>query len=255
MKLCFKTVSYVFSKILIMLISVFTLVLIACPATNVFNCSDHKGYAPRTIVYHSVTHSAPDKFDYLFVRPNDFEDQLKLLKELEFQTLFADEWHMTETPSVIITFDDGYEDNYIVVFPLLKKYNVKATVFIIADMIGKESYLSESQIIEMYDSGLVSFQSHTLKHENLLNLTKEELTNDLRLSALRIKDILGYDVKAISYPNGAYNHLVVSTASQFYSFGYTTDTNFDSDGVMSITIPRSYIARDCKLNEFLRIIS
>lgn len=130
------------------------------------------------------------------VKPDVFEEHLKILKEKNMNTITLSEYGKKETPknSVLITFDDGYYDNYKIVFPLLKKYNMKATVFLNTLYIGEkrwgetkieingtanynaikkynalgdgttEQYMTWSEIKEMYDSGLVDFQAHSHKH-------------------------------------------------------------------------------------------
>ena len=130
------------------------------------------------------------------VKPEVFEEHLKILKEKNMNTITLSEYGKKETPknSVLITFDDGYYDNYKIVFPLLKKYNMKATVFLNTLYIGEkrwgetkieingtanynaikkynalgdgttEQYMTWSEIKEMYDSGLVDFQAHSHKH-------------------------------------------------------------------------------------------
>ena len=67
---------------------------------------------------------------------------------------------------VILTFDDGYDDNYTELFPLLQKYNAKATIFVIPKAIGTPHKMTAEQIYELSRSGLVSIQSHTYSHGN-----------------------------------------------------------------------------------------
>lgn len=130
------------------------------------------------------------------VTPELFEEHLKILKEKNMNTITLKEYGDGNIPnnSFLITLDDGYYDNYSVVFPLLKKYNMKATVFLNTMYIkdkreekteillngeanyqamkrfletgdGRtEQYMSWEEIKEMYESGLVDFQAHSHKH-------------------------------------------------------------------------------------------
>ena len=201
------------------------------------------GTAPTVLTYHLVSDEVFGNDDYLFVRPSEFEEQLKLLSDRGYSFLFADEWGINDTPSVIVTFDDGYTDNYTEMFPLLKKYNAKATIFLISDMIGKDYYLTEEQIKEMVDSGLVSFQSHTAGHSQLHDLTEEELRSELNGSIQAIERITGEKVNAISYPNGKYSYSMLDTVAEYYSFGYTTEHPPVVLMYGEYNIPRYYIGR------------
>jgi len=85
---------------------------------------------------------------------------------------------------IVITFDDGYLDNWIYAFPLLKKYSLKATIFVSPEFVdGREiirgddaspGFLSWSEMREMVASGLIDIQSHTLTHTKYF--TSDRLT-------------------------------------------------------------------------------
>ena len=152
------------------------------------------------------------------VTPELFEKHLKVLKEKGIATVTLTEYGegKLEGDSALITLDDGYYDNYSKVFPLLKKYNMKATVFLNTLYIkesrdekteillnGKanyeamkkyvetgdgttEQYMTWAEIREMYQSGLVDFQAHSHKHtavfvsdkiEGFFNGDEEDITD------------------------------------------------------------------------------
>ena len=91
----------------------------------------------KVLLYHLVSDETYGPNEYLFVRVADFESQLAEIKRLGYETVFADELSQTRGKKcVVLTFDDGYEDNFTNVLPLLEKYDMKATVFLISDMIG-----------------------------------------------------------------------------------------------------------------------
>lgn len=143
------------------------------------------------------------------VNPILFEKHLKILKSKNLNTLTISEYynysHSKIKNSVLITLDDGYYDNYLYVFPLLKKYNMKATIFLntfyikerrnskkfriepnnvandkaIKKFLGCGSaksyqYLSWEEIKEMSNSGLVDFQAHSHKHMAIFKNDKLE---------------------------------------------------------------------------------
>ncbi|MGE4215201.1 MAG: polysaccharide deacetylase family protein [Anaerotignaceae bacterium] len=150
------------------------------------------------------------------------------------------EMEMPERP-VMITFDDGYENNYTVAFPILKRTGMKATIAVIGCLIrdengsGKAGYLYWSQLKEMYDSGLVDVGSHTY---NLHDLDAEGVytgtTNgirqlggetvvdylkrtgeDLRKSVGDIESNVGNDVLYFAYPFGKTNSYFSSVLGNY----------------------------------------
>ncbi len=137
-----------------------------------------------------------------------------LFNELENNCLY-------EKP-VIITFDDGYDDNYRNAYPVLKKYGFKAVVFLIVNSFDTPHYLTKVQILEMKD--IISFQSHTLNHPDLSKIKRDELENECVLSKSLIEELTGEPVYVISYPYGKYNGVVVDTVSRSYDYAVTTKT-------------------------------
>lgn len=120
---------------------------------------------------------------------------------------------------VLITSDDGYESNYVYAFPILKKYNMKATIYLITAMISDNkkpfdpavpSYLNWSQVKEMAESGLVSFESHThnlhftdsRRRYGMEVVTPEFLEQDIKTSVNLIKEKTGQVPVSLAYPYG-----------------------------------------------------
>ena len=117
----------------------------------------------------------------------------------------------TELPKkpILITFDDGYYSNYKDIYPILKKYDIKASIFIVTDNIGKKidgkKYLSWEQYKAMQDSGLVEIFSHSKRHVFYDRLPVRTLNDDVKESYEVIEKHLGkQDLKVFAYPYGAY---------------------------------------------------
>ena len=150
------------------------------------------------------------------VSPEIFEEHLKIIKKYNMETITISEYYNNNINknSMLLTFDDGYYDNFKYVFPLLRKYNMKATIFLntlyIMDKRECEpeikdnntvnleamkkyikngnatinQYMSREEIKEMYDSGLVDFQAHSHKHMAVFTDTKiEDLTKKDEMEA------------------------------------------------------------------------
>jgi peptidoglycan/xylan/chitin deacetylase (PgdA/CDA1 family) len=113
---------------------------------------------------------------------------------------------------VVITFDDGYRDNYLYAWPLLMRYGFTATIFVVSDAIGRDnsfdSYyagppvrmLGKTQIQEMHRYG-IDFGSHSCTHPpSLADLPAPALTRELEVSRSSLEDVVGAPVEHFSYP-------------------------------------------------------
>ena len=116
------------------------------------------------IMYHSIE-SEKNKGG-IFI--DEFEEHIKWIKNkktFKMEELKGLDYTLPPN-SILITFDDGYKNNYTLAFPILKKYNIKATIFLNTKFIEKdETYLNWDEIREMYESGLIDFQLHTHSHQ------------------------------------------------------------------------------------------
>ncbi len=158
------------------------------------------------LAYHSISNEiVPDET----VTPDEFERQLQYIEEnykvisLEEAIGYLQRDIEKASGSIVITFDDGYSDNYYNAYPLLKKHNFPATIFLITGFIKNNGgkYLSPSQIHEMKNDN-ISFGSHTVSHRVLTNLTKEEIVREIRGSKDMLESQLGQRINFFSYPVG-----------------------------------------------------
>lgn len=161
------------------------------------------------LMYHSVQET---KVSEITISKKCFVKQLKYLKANGFKTLTLDELydHLNSgkkipKKSVVLTFDDGYKDNYTKVYPLLKQYGFKATVFVQTDKTDKDDYfLTSSQIKELSENG-VEIGSHTVTHKDLSTLSNEDQEKELSDSKIILEKIIGKPVNYIAYPYGSCN--------------------------------------------------
>jgi len=147
----------------------------------------------------------------LYLDPLIFDDQLQELKKNNYQTLFVSEAATSlrtekklSTKNIVLTFDDGYEDFYSVVWPLLKKYNYKATLYVIINKLGAKGYITRDQLKELAASGLVEIGSHTFNHPDLRNLKKKDAQFEIQASKKILEQISGQPVLTFAYPFGYY---------------------------------------------------
>jgi peptidoglycan/xylan/chitin deacetylase (PgdA/CDA1 family) len=117
---------------------------------------------------------------------------------------------------IILTFDDGYEDNYLNLLPLLKKHNAKAVIYCLGDRsiqsniwdekLGepRANLMSDSQIQECHNSGLVEIASHGLKHQHLPSLNEVDAGKEFKSSKLNLEQLINEKIVSFAYPYGDY---------------------------------------------------
>ena len=168
------------------------------------------------LAYHCIGY---EKNNGLKVPEQQFRQQMKYIKDNNYTTITLQqlyEFILENKPvpqkSVVITFDDGYVDNYQYAYPILKEFNLNATVFVITKTIDKrKNYLTSNQLKELQSNG-IDIQSHTLDHEELTTLSYEKQLNTLKESKKNLENILGKKVNYIAYPYAKYNDNTIKAA-------------------------------------------
>jgi len=179
------------------------------------------------LMYHYVEYNQDERDflrDSLNIVPHVFEAQIETFKDAgytfitpqELPGLFADsslaEQSMgqgADQKYVILSFDDGYEDFYTDVLPILKKHNVKAVNYIVSNFIGRLNYMKAWQIEEVIESGLVELGCHTANHWGLPGLEETVAFAEISESKKYLEDEFGVEVTSFAYPYGAYDADVV----------------------------------------------
>ncbi|MEN6567424.1 MAG: polysaccharide deacetylase family protein [Veillonellales bacterium] len=168
--------------------------------------------------YHQINDEAHNA---LTLSSYEFDAQMAYLYKAGYTTISPDQLldnlqygkPLPQNP-ILITFDDGYEDNYQVAYPILQKYHFTATIFLITDFVGRNGrYVSWRQVREMQDNGF-SFQSHTLSHILLAKASDEEVTSQLTGSKEALEWRLGKKADYLAYPGGVYDQRVINLTKQ-----------------------------------------
>jgi len=144
-----------------------------------------------------------------------FDDQMKHLVDNGYKTIKAEA--LTEAllnheklpeKTIVLTFDDGYDDIYTEAFPIAKKHNVILNVMVITDYVGTSGYMTWEQLKEMKNSGLVYIYNHTKTHPSLPSKTEEEIKSQILDAQIAIEKNLGTVYPLITYPYGSYGENV-----------------------------------------------
>lgn len=213
-----------------------------------------EGYRVPVLMYHGVS-DEPWGNDVLFVRPSRMEEQLQYLLDNGYEPIwFEDLEHIEDYDKpVILTFDDGYVDNYTDLFPLLKQYGVKATVFIVTDW-NYGLYMTDEMLLEMQQSGLVSIQSHTRTHRRLCDISDSDQLDQMVQSKLTIARLTGKAPFVLCYPEGAANRGTTRIMTGHYRFGVMMTGPTYYTGSDPQWVYRRFISRDTSLNEFVDLL-
>lgn len=171
----------------------------------------HDNRKTRTLLYHQISDNSLSPYS---VSPVDFEKQVAYLaqnyKVISLDKLLGYIRAKQKVPNnaVVITIDDGYQDNYTFAYPILKKYSIPATIFVCTEFIQKKhtsseysKYLSWEQIVEMSSNG-ISFGSHTMNHIRLTEIPLGKANKEISESKKILEKHLNMSVNHFAYPGG-----------------------------------------------------
>ena len=191
------------------------------------------------LMYHSVGS------EYFSVLKKNFINHVKLYQKCDNGFLSESN---DKSLNLFVTFDDGYIDNYNVVFPLLIKYGIKITLFVSTKYIGKTAFfgrykkvevINKNMINEMAKSGFVEFGSHTHNHVDLTVCNENKIEYELKKSKEIIEDIIGMPIINFSYPYGKTNPVVEKVLKYLnYSFAVCGQEDYLVDTSNPYLLPR-----------------
>ncbi len=216
---------------------------------------------------------APDRE----ITPSGFERQLRWLRDSGFQCLSSHQLlaHLRGTnpapkKSVVITFDDGYADNWVYAFPLLKKYQARAIIFVVTGSLNTTSrcrmtspeggrildtrsaeraeagFLNWDEVKNMVNSGLVEIGSHTHTHRDFIgNSTYKDLAQELRQSRLAIETHAKFPPALFAWPWGEFkNEWLPLLRDAQYQMAFTTRVGPNTPGTDPLQIQRFKVQQE-----------
>lgn len=172
-------------------------------------------------MYHYISASPPDADPYrrdLSVPPERFESHLRYLREQGYTSISLRDlvYHLTRgaplpPKPIILTFDDGYADNYTNAFPLLQKYGFRAAFFVITDFVTEQrpGYMTWDQLKELAAAGM-EIGSHSRNHPDLRGQSLDYLVWQALGSKEAIEYYLGITPRFVAYPSGRYDDQTIA---------------------------------------------
>jgi peptidoglycan/xylan/chitin deacetylase (PgdA/CDA1 family) len=221
-------------------------------------------FAVPVLMYHRVSPLTPREarsplMRDLTVHPTEFERQVRYLLEKGFSFLLAREVEEAvrlgrplPEKAVALTFDDGYRDNFEHAFPILRKYRVPATIFLVSSTVGTANHLSWDDVLLMRRKQ-VGYGSHTVTHADLTTLAGPALDHELRESKRIIESRLVETISAVAYPAGKYNRRVAARAEAAgYLAGWKKGGGPVQPGADMFLLPRVRVRGCTTLRQFRR---
>lgn len=215
------------------------------------------------LMYHEVTsagelNKAVRKTNPAYcVTGDSFYRQMEHLSSVGFRSLTLDELLDKDEygKGVVITFDDGWDNNHSVAWPILAGLELSATIFLVSGFIGQPGYLSWEQVREMAEGG-ISIQSHTVSHRPLGLLADDEIKRELENSKKTIEDRIGRVVHHISMPQGVFDSRVINLAARVgYRSVSTSEPGLRHRAGNPAVISRINVSAKYDLATFSRIIT
>ncbi|WP_019850946.1 polysaccharide deacetylase family protein [Desulfitobacterium sp. PCE1] len=207
------------------------------------------------LYYHSIDYEEGNE---LRVSPEEFETHMEFLSQNGYESITLNDLYqyfyegkVLPEKTFVLTFDDGYEDNYAHAFPIAEKYGYSGTIFMVTGWIGGTEYLKEEQLLEMSRAGW-QIESHTIAHPYLNSLSKEQIKEELLTSKKILEEMLSEPKIAFAYPYGVYDSLIIELCRETgYKMGLTTDRGW-AGPEDSFRIKRVYCYAQMGLDEFKR---
>lgn len=161
----------------------------------------------------------------------------------------------TAKPLVCFTFDDGCASDLHVAAPLLRDKNFNATFYVTVDHLGKEGYLTKTELRKLSDLGF-EIGSHSLTHRHLNDLAAKEIRSELVDSKNALEEITAKRVDHFSCPGGRVNALVTDVAvAAGYKSVATSQLGINSARSNVFALKRVAIKREMNLKTFARVCS
>ena len=197
-----------------------------------------KPYQLPILLYHRVVNNTCTIGKHkIYVWEEAFRKQMQWLKDNNYQTITFSDLEALPlgtnlSKKIIITFDDGYTDNYTIAFPILKEFGFRAVIYLVTDCRRNEwnlhegepvlELMSKDQLLEMQNYG-IEFGGHTRHHVDLKNSPPDKQHAEIAGCYNDLEELTGCKALSFAYPYGAYNDETLKMVAQAgFKYGITT---------------------------------
>jgi len=194
----------------------------------------------------------------LTVSPAAFAQQMDYLSDSHYQTIglgdLADYWFSGKplpVKPIILTFDDGYDDNYTYAYAILRRHEFMGTFFVLTDAVGNAGYLTWEQIVVMDRHGM-DIESHGRTHDDLAASSKEWATWQIAGSRNILEAKLGHQIRFYCYPSGRYTaETIAILKANGYVSAVSTAYGATHDKASLFNLTRVRVRGSDSLQEFI----
>ena len=212
----------------------------------------------RALKYHSIRKEQKD--DNLWsLDINSFSDHFSFLVDAKIDLFKIDELiNLIPDRGLVITFDDGFKDNFEIAAPILLELGIPFSVFVITDFISqsKKGYVDELTLKEFSKNPLITIGSHSCSHPRLTNLSLSEIKKEVSNSKDYLEGLLGREINAFSYPHGLFNDSIRQEVIEAgYKLGFTSHYDINKKTQDKFTLNTNEIWNTDNLTNFQRKIN
>lgn len=209
------------------------------------------------LMYHSISSG-----NQLRVPAKEFQTQMTYLKHHGYRTLTANEavyalkHHRVPQKKIVwVTLDDSYKDNMTAAWPIVKQNHQHATINFITGFTGKKTHLTLADAKKMKASGAIDFQSHTVRHLDLNDLTYQVQLTELTSSKKWLDHKLHQDTQVICYPAGRANALTIKAdKAAHYQYALSTVPGIATSQQDHYNLPRQRVVPGMSLTAFASLL-
>ena len=217
-----KKIANKYSIVLKIIISILTIIILLgisiytydrLTVNNEYLISEKNLKIPIFLYHHIVKEESEVQYDYMQTTEKTFEEQIRGLENLGYHFIsyqdlidYNNGQKKLYKKSCVLTFDDGCKDIYTNAYPILQKYNIPFTMFVVTNAVGADGCASWEELKEMQDSGLALIASHSTNHTEFNKLSVEETLENVDSSYKALEENLGEQkTKIFTYPYGLYS--------------------------------------------------